>query len=82
MKFKALVFPLFFCAAWLYAENFMPPFEMPRVKEPEIPPRSFRVTDFGAVADGKTLNTDAIRKGITALAAQGGGRCGGRRAGR
>jgi polygalacturonase len=47
---------------------------MPRVQEPKIPARTARVTEFGAVADGKTLNTEAIAKGIAQLAKQGGGR--------
>ncbi len=48
-------------------------FKMPDVKEPSIPRRVAKITDFGAVADGKTLCTAAIAKGIDALAAQGGG---------
>ena len=32
----------------------------------------FPITDFGAVADGKTLNTEAIQKAIDAAAGQGG----------
>ncbi|HVX86862.1 MAG TPA: glycosyl hydrolase family 28 protein [Phycisphaerae bacterium] len=31
------------------------------------------ITDFGAVDDGKTLNTEAIQKGIDSLASSGGG---------
>jgi alpha-L-rhamnosidase len=31
------------------------------------------ITDFGAVADGKTMNTDAIQKAIDSLAGSGGG---------
>jgi polygalacturonase len=49
-------------------------FRMPVVAEPKIPARSARVTEFGAVPDGRTLCTAAIAKGIDALAAQGGGR--------
>ncbi len=52
----------------------MPAFDMPRVREPKIPNRTATITDFGAVPDGKTLNTDAIAKGIAALADKGGGR--------
>lgn len=49
-------------------------FKMPTVQEPKIPARTAKVTDFGAVGDGKTLCSAAIAKGIETLAAQGGGR--------
>jgi len=39
-----------------------------------IPERTFNVADFGAIADGKTLNTEAIQKTIDAASAAGGGR--------
>jgi len=52
----------------------MPKFEMPRVQEPKIPKRTATITEFGAVPDGKTLNTEAIAKAIAALAEKGGGR--------
>jgi polygalacturonase len=40
---------------------------------PSIPARKFLITDFGAVGDGKTLNTDAFRKAIAACQKAGGG---------
>jgi polygalacturonase len=40
---------------------------------PEIPQRTFTLTDFGAVGDGKTLNTSAIAKAISACQKAGGG---------
>src|SRR6185436_2156669 len=46
----------------------------PRVPEPKIPRRSVKVTDFGAVPDGKTLNTEAIARAIAAVEKKGGGR--------
>lgn len=49
------------------------PFEMPRVTRPEIPDRRVCLTDFGAVGDGVTLNTEAFARAIDALAEQGGG---------
>lgn len=49
------------------------PFEMPAIDKPAFPDRSVKLTDFGAVADGKSLNTDAFAKAIDALASQGGG---------
>ncbi len=50
------------------------PFEMPRVQLPSIPSRSVCLTDFGAVGDGVTLNTEAFAKAIDHLAGLGGGR--------
>jgi polygalacturonase len=47
---------------------------LPRVQEPHIPSRSVSITDFGAIPDGRTLNTEAIARAIAALAHQGGGR--------
>ncbi len=47
-----------------------------RIKAPQFPARDFVITDaaFGAVADGRTLATDALRKAIEACHAAGGGR--------
>lgn len=39
-----------------------------------IPDRTFNAADFGAVGDGKTLNTKAIQRTIDIAAAAGGGR--------
>jgi polygalacturonase len=48
-------------------------FKLPPVREPAIPSRTLNVTNFGAIADGKTLNSAAIAKAIAALVEQGGG---------
>ena len=48
-------------------------FDMPVIDKPSFPDRSVRLTDFGAIADGKTLNTQAFAKAIDALASKGGG---------
>jgi polygalacturonase len=40
---------------------------------PDIPSAVFNITKYGAVGDGKTLNTTAIQKTIDACAAAGGG---------
>jgi polygalacturonase len=40
---------------------------------PVIPDHAFKLTDFGAVGDGQTLNTDAFRQAIAAVAQAGGG---------
>lgn len=49
------------------------PFEMPVIDRPVVPDREVSLTDFGAVSDGKTLNTEAFAKAIDALASKGGG---------
>jgi polygalacturonase len=41
---------------------------------PTFPDKDFTITDFGAIPDGRTLNTEAFRKAITACSAAGGGR--------
>ena len=49
----------------------------PSFREPQaaaIPQRTFKITDFGAVGDGTTMNTDAFRAAIAACAKAGGGR--------
>jgi polygalacturonase len=45
-----------------------------KISPPVIPARLFRITDFGARADGTTLNTDVIARAIAACAREGGGR--------
>lgn len=50
------------------------PFEMPRVIRPVFPDYEVNIKDFGAVADGKTLNTKAINKAILEVSSQGGGK--------
>ncbi len=50
------------------------PFTMPEVSAPVIPQRDVKITDFGGVGDGITLNTEAFAKAIDALSKQGGGR--------
>ena len=49
------------------------PFDMPVLERPDIPSRSVSIVDFGAVADGVTLCSDAFAKAIDELAGQGGG---------
>lgn len=50
------------------------PFVMPEVTAPVIPAHEVKLTDFGAVGDGVTLNTEAFARAIDALSKQGGGR--------
>ncbi len=49
------------------------PTTMPAPTLPVIPSAQFSIMDYGAVADGSTLNTQAIQKAIDACAAAGGG---------
>lgn len=49
------------------------PFEMPRVAQPSFPALQVDIRDYGAVSDGRTLCTEAIRVAITHVHEQGGG---------
>lgn len=49
------------------------PFPMPQIQLPAIPKAVFSITEFGAKADGRTMNTQAINEAIKACAAKGGG---------
>ena len=50
------------------------PTEVKPVVEVVITDNEVRITDFGGVGDGQTLNTEAFRKAISALVKKGGGR--------
>ena len=56
--------------AYLYKDL---PFEMPRVARPAIPAYTVDLSDFGAVGDGVTLNTEAFAQAMKHLADKGGG---------
>ena len=45
-----------------------------RIIAPEFPARDFVITELGAVTDGKTDCTEAIRQAIKACSEAGGGR--------
>jgi polygalacturonase len=49
------------------------PFAMPEIEVPNIPTARVAITDFGAVGDGVTMNTEAIKSAIEHCAAKGGG---------
>lgn len=46
----------------------------PEVQLPNIPNQSFTITDYGAVSDGLTDNTQAFKQAIEACSAAGGGK--------
>ena len=48
-------------------------FVLPEVQLPSIPARSVSIADFGAVPDGKTLNTQAFLLAMDAMEQKGGG---------
>jgi len=48
-------------------------FELPKIYSPHFKRDTFNILNFGAVADGLTLNSAAINKTIEACAAKGGG---------
>lgn len=49
------------------------PFKMPVIQRPVFSNNKVSITDFGGVADGITLNTEAFAKAIDALSNKGGG---------
>ncbi len=49
-------------------------FEMPQVKEPVISDTEYSIVDYGAIGDGKVLNTDAFAKAIEDASKNGGGK--------
>ena len=50
------------------------PFRMPKVEQPTFPDYTVCITQYGAVGDGVTLNTQAINDAIKAVHAKGGGK--------
>ena len=49
-------------------------FDMPVIAEPVIPANAVSILDFGAVSDGRTLNTKAFADAINSLSGKGGGK--------
>jgi len=50
------------------------PFPMPELTEPQFPEYTVSITEYGAIGDGMTLNTQAIQNAISACAQRGGGK--------
>ena len=50
------------------------PFDMPQLKRPVFPNKTFNIKDYGAVEGGTVKNTDAIKKTIAAAEKAGGGK--------
>ena len=50
------------------------PCDMPGVQRPSFPDYQVDIRDFGAKADGETLNTEAINNAIKAVSEKGGGK--------
>lgn len=50
------------------------PFNMPKVQAPTFKNQVYNIKEFGAVADGKTLNTQAIQNAINTCHQKGGGK--------
>jgi polygalacturonase len=65
-----IAIPMSFLASLL---NAAPP-TVPDIARPRIPDRTFKLSDYGAVADGKTSNSKAFADAIAACAKAGGGR--------
>jgi polygalacturonase len=49
------------------------PFPMPEMKEPQFPNRTFSIVEYGAIADGHTMNTKPFADAIAACVKTGGG---------
>ncbi|CAN5458693.1 glycoside hydrolase family 28 protein [soil metagenome] len=49
------------------------PLDPASIAAPSIPDRTFDITKFGAVGDGKTINTDAFKKAVDTCKSAGGG---------
>ena len=60
--------------AYEFAELYVNlPFKMEKVRRPAIPSRTVKLTSYGAVGDGMTLNSEAFAKAIGELSKKGGG---------
>src|SRR5438067_6196458 len=65
---RGLVIALLSTTAWSQQGYYL---QVPQA--PKIPARTFKLTDYGGVGDGKTMNTEAFAKAIDACKKAGGG---------
>ena len=73
MKMRGAIAALAVCGMSAAALAQQTPAAMPIIERPMIPARTFSIADFGAMAGGKTMNTEALRKAILACSKAGGG---------
>ncbi|HEX4792279.1 MAG TPA: glycosyl hydrolase family 28 protein [Humisphaera sp.] len=60
-------------AAQTFSAEPLPPADNITAALPQIPDAKFNLADFGAIGDGRTLNTDAFKSAVAAIAKAGGG---------
>src|SRR4051812_34108172 len=70
----AVLFPIAMAMALLMAPLRAAEPAVVAPQPPAIPERTFIITDYGAVGDGTTMNTQAFHAAIAACAQAGGGR--------
>lgn len=70
---RILIFYFFCFLPWISQGQNSGGWNLPEVDEPAFRKDTFRITDYGAVKDGLTLNTRSINRAISECSANGGG---------